>query len=136
MITIISLRNSVFAVVIALALSACSNVQVNSLSYAADNMHGHIDGHSITLYNAGEVYVKHKDYKTALNYFLRSAELGNSRAMIAAGVIYATGEGVLINRTKAKYWINMAYNRANAAGDAVVLNTASRIWKRFRLWKY
>ncbi len=77
--------------------------QIDSFSHTTDSMYGHINGHSITLYNAGEVYVKHKDYKTALAHFLKSAELGNSWAMIAAGVMYATGEGTLINRTEARY---------------------------------
>ncbi len=133
---IISLKNSVFAVVIALALSACSNAQVSSFTHTINSLPGHINGHSITLYNAGVVYAKHKDYQKALGYFLKSAKLGYDRAMVAAGLMYATGDGALMDKTDAAFWIKKAYQTASANYDDDVRDMALAAWKRYRLWKW
>jgi len=139
MIMIISSRNSVFAVLIALALSACSNAQMdsrNSLSNAINNMPGHIDGHSITLYNKAIQLDKMGNRDAAIRDFRKSADLGNIKAMLRMGTAYAIGYGVLIDRTRAKYWIGKAYSKADAAYDVGDKRIASRIWKRYHLWRY
>jgi len=136
MTTIISSRNSIFVVLIVLALSACSNAQTDSFSHTTDSMSGHIDGHSITLYNEAVQLDRMGDQNAAIRDFRESANLGNIKAMLRMGIAYAIGHGVLIDRNRAKYWIGKAYNHADAAYDDENKQAASRIWKKFKLWQY
>ncbi len=107
-----------------------------SLTNIVNNMSGHINGHSITLYNEAVQLQRMGDRNAAIRDFRQSANLGNIKAMLQMGIIYASGHGVLINRTMAKYWISKAYNQAAAMHDYTDREIASHIWKRFQLWKY
>ncbi len=93
-----------------------------------NNLPGHINGHSITLYNEAVQLDKMGDTNAAIRDFRQSANLGNVKSMIRMGAAYAIGHGVLIDRTRAKYWINKAYKQATATYDDKDKQTASRIW--------
>jgi len=68
---------------------------------------------NITTYDNGEGILK--DDKQA-------AEKGNSDAQYNLALMYAYGEDVLKNMTKAKHWIKKAYERADAEeGDWIVI---------------
>jgi len=114
------------------ALSACSNAQLNAIN----NMPGHINGHSITLYNEAVRLDKMGDCDAAIRDFRESANLGNIKSMLRMGAAYAIGHCVLTDKTLAKRWIRRAYNRARETGDDQDRQSASYIYNRFQLWKY
>ncbi|MDF3056649.1 MAG: uncharacterized protein K0R17_864 [Rariglobus sp.] len=63
----------------------------------------------------GDAEAKAKNMEKALEWYLKSAELGNINAMIAAGGLYYAGEGTEKNPRKALAW----YEKAAATGDAM-----------------
>ena len=48
------------------------------------------------------------NYNTAMDYYMKSANLGHATAMHNIGVLYENGHGVEINYEKAKYWYDKA----------------------------
>jgi len=114
---------------ILLALAACSNSQVRGFTNTSV-------GHSRTLYNEAVRLDKMGDHDAAIRDFRESANLGNVKAMLRMGAAYAIGHDVLINKTRAAYWIKKAYNKAKKDGDDDSRKQASYIWDRFELWKY
>ena len=73
-----------------------------------------------------------KDYVTALKEWKPLAEQGDPYAQYSLGVMYAKGDGVLKDMTKAKYWFNKAYEGDNAKSREL----AKENWDGFELWKY
>ena len=47
--------------------------------------------------------------------------------------MYANGEGVLKDLSKAKYWIKKAYENSLSAS---IVERAEEVWNKFELWKY
>lgn len=125
-----------FCLLVAFTGCASVNSTAGNLTNDLNSMPGHINGHSITLYNEAVQLEKIGDIDAAIRDFRQSANLGNVKSMLTMGIAYASGHGVLINRTRAKYWVNKAYNKANATYDDVDKQAASRIWQKFQLWKY
>ena len=74
------------------------------------------------------------DFKTAFNEIKPLAEQGNADAQYNLGVMYANGEGVLKDLSKAKYWIKKAYE--NPGVSASTKGLAEWNWNLFKLWKY
>ena len=77
-------------------------------------------------------YIQLKNYKAAVKWYRKAAEQGYAKAQNNLGWMYATGTGVPKDMTKAKYWINKAYE----GDDAKASNMAKENWDRFKLWKY
>jgi TPR repeat protein len=48
--------------------------------------------------------------------------------------LYATGDGISKDLSKAKYWINKAYENPDAKNSTV--ENAEKYWNKFELWKY
>lgn len=57
---------------------------------------------------------------------------GDAVAMLNIGYMYVIGDFVLQNYSKAKYWLQKAYDD----GDDEVANKASSLWERYELWRY
>jgi TPR repeat protein len=84
----------------------------------------------INLLNSGlDVHILKADMFRWLN---KAAKKGYSFAYLDLGVKYYTGEGVLKDMTKAKYWIKKAYE----GDDTEVSKTAKNYWNTLELWKY
>jgi len=62
------------------------------------------------------------------------AKQGDADAQLNLGVMYANGEGVLKDLSKAKYWIKKAYE--NPGVSASTLGLAEKGWNQLELWKY
>ena len=75
---------------------------------------GDSNEHIAPLYNEfGTVYYNKGDYNNATNYYLKSAELGDSRAQLHLGWMYITGNGVNQDYTKAFVWYLKAAENNN-----------------------
>jgi len=83
-------------------------------------------------FNDGYKAYQAKDYATALKEWKPLAKQGNAPSQVNLGVMYANGEGVLKDMTKAKYWIKKAYE----GDDAETSKLAKENWDIFELWKY
>ena len=57
-----------------------------------------------------------KDYKTAFNYYLQAAELGNAIAQNNLGLCYEKGRGVKKNKQEALKWYEKAAENGNDRG--------------------
>ena len=49
-----------------------------------------------------------QDYKTAVKWYILSAEQGNAEAQYNLGVMYALGQGVIEDKVYAHMWVNLA----------------------------
>jgi len=67
-----------------------------------------------------------------INSLRLKARQGLANAQYGLGVLYYNGDGVLINKSKAAYWIMAAYENNNPD----ISNKASDFWKENELWKY
>ena len=74
------------------------------------------------------------DYKTALKEWQPLADQGYAKAQYNLGVLYANGIGELKDLSKAKYWINKAYENPDASTST--LRLADQGWNQLELWKY
>ena len=59
---------------------------------------------------------------------------GHAKAQYNLGNLYANGDGVLKDLSKAKYWINKAYENPNA--ETRIVELAEKGWNQLELWKY
>ena len=97
-------------------------------------------GESDAQYNLALMYSKGdgvlKDYKQAVKWFRKSAEQGFANAQNNLGWLYATGQGKGVSKdlSKAKYWVEKAYENPDAENSTVEL--AKDNWNTFELWKY
>ena len=72
------------------------------------------------MFNLGEYYRDgtrglSRDYTKALELFHRAAELGYARAYNGIGYAYSFGEGVEVDKKKAKHYYELAAMRGNAS---------------------
>jgi len=75
-----------------------------------------------------------QNYKKAFKWYKKAAEQGYSKAQYNLGDMYYYGEGVLIDKSKSKYWIKKAYENKNASVSTE--NRAKKFWEEKELWKY
>ncbi|MET0261697.1 MAG: SEL1-like repeat protein [Rariglobus sp.] len=72
----------------------------------------------------GEAEAKANNSGKALEWYAKSAELGNTRAMIAAGNLYLTGKGTEAkNSAKAIEWFEKAAAKGDAIGEMLLTST-------------
>jgi len=65
----------------------------------------------------GQKYYNEKKYIKALEWFRKSAELGNARGQTILGKMYEKGEGITQDYSKAHYWYHQAAQRGDAEGQ-------------------
>lgn len=58
----------------------------------------------------------------------KSAEQGFAAAQCNLGVMYYKGEGTLIDKKKAAYWVKQSYENGS--------EIAKKVWDELELWKY
>jgi TPR repeat protein len=74
------------------------------------------------------LFALHLSYGQSFNEVKQSAEQGDANAQFDLGVMYDNGEGTLMDKKQAAYWIKQAYeNGSSEAKDA---------WEEYELWKY
>lgn len=80
------------------------------------------------LFNLGQVYFQGgdglRDDGEAAYYYNKSAELGDARAQIRLGMMYANGRGVQKDFDEAIYWIRQAFELAQLSRNDVVVEEA------------
>ena len=69
-----------------------------------------------------------------MQWFLKAAEQGHASAQYNLGAMYAHGDGILKDLSKAKYWIKKAYENPDA--DVYTRELAEEGWNKLELWKY
>jgi TPR repeat protein len=69
-----------------------------------------------------------------VKWYQKAADQGYASAQHNLGFMYAYGEGVLKDLSKAKYWIKKAYE--NPSANSKTKNLAEENWNELELWKY
>jgi TPR repeat protein len=75
------------------------------------------------------------DQNLDVNQLELLAEQGDISAQYELGVMYAEGESIDKNRTKAKYYLDKVIDNQNQSSLAFV-DVAKIYWEMFELWKY
>jgi TPR repeat protein len=73
-----------------------------------------------------------KDYKNSLRWLRISANQDEHISELAIGDMYITGQGVLKDMGKARFWVSKAYEGKNKE----ISKVAKVIWDKNELWKY
>ena len=88
-----------------------------------------LGGEALAQLELGKAYRdgKHvkKDYKIALQWFLKAANQGNADAMNQVGIRYASGQGTDVNKQEANKW----YRKAALKGHAWAQNNLANNYK-------
>ena len=80
-----------------------------------------------TIYFEGKADVK-LNYTKAMEWYLKSANSGNSKAQIKIALMYCEGNGVLTSYKKAIPFVQQAYIKDP--------DIASEIWNKYKLYNY
>ena len=80
-------------------------------------------------------FAQANDQNLDVNQLELLAEQGDISAQYELGVMYAEGESIDKNRTKAKYYLDKVIDNQNQSGLAFV-DIAKIYWEMFELWKY
>ena len=67
-------------------------------------------------------------YGQSFNDIKKSAEQGYAKAQYNLGWMYLNGEGTLIDKKQAAYWIKKSYENG--------FDQAKEYWNEYELWKY
>jgi len=67
-------------------------------------------------------------YGQSFNDIKKSAEQGDAKAQFNLGTMYYNGEGTLIDKKQAAYWIKKSYENG--------FEKAKKVWNENELWKY
>lgn len=97
-----------------------------------------ISGSSVADYKFdwGLIAYESEDYKRAFNEWKAEAEQGDASAQYYIGGMYAKGQGVLKDLSKAKYWIKKAYENPKISVRTKDKEDVEKAWNDFELWKY
>jgi len=80
-------------------------------------------------------FAQANDQNLDVNQLELLAEQGDISAQYELGVMYAEGESIDKNRTKAKYYLDKVIDNQNQSSLAFV-DVAKIYWEMFELWKY
>lgn len=80
-------------------------------------------------------FAQANDQNLDVNQLELLAEQGDISAQYELGVMYAEGESIDKNRTKAKYYLDKVIDNQNQSSLAFV-DIAKIYWEMFELWKY
>ena len=110
-------RVTTFAILLALVLALLTPAAfaADEVAYGAQALD--------TNYALALAYIGREDYDKAMEWFLKTAEHGDTYAMIYIGSMYEDGKGVAQDYTKAMEW----YQKAAELGDGLAKDSMTRL---------